>query len=69
MLARALPFVRGTVHLHFHDWELVDRRRAAALRFLLRALRLRRRPLDVEELAASAASAPELDWDEATIAP
>lgn len=69
MLARALPVLRGTVHVHFHDWELVDRRRAAALRVLLRLLRLRRRPLDVEELAASASGAPELAWDEATIAP
>lgn len=69
MLARSLPLLRGTVHVHFHDWELVDRRRSAALRALLRALRLRRRPLDLEELAASAASAPEVDWDEVTIAP
>src|SRR6478609_4226138 len=40
MLARDLLRLRGFVHLHFHDWELVDRRRSLALHAVLRALRL-----------------------------
>jgi hypothetical protein len=62
MLARALPRLRGLVHVHFHDWELVDRRRALALEGLLRALRLLRKPLAVDELARLAADAPERSW-------
>ena len=58
MLARGLPSLRGLVHVHFHDWELVDRRRAFALQALLRALRLRRLPLAVDELARRASDAP-----------
>jgi hypothetical protein len=50
------------VHVHFHDWELVDRRRAAALGLLLRALRLRRRPATVAELAERCEGAPEVPW-------
>ena len=69
MLARGLVRLDGLVHLHFHDWELVDRRRALALEALLRLLRLRRRPLSVDELASRAAAAPGLPWHEATIAP
>jgi hypothetical protein len=69
MLARGLVRLEGHVHLHFHDWELVDRRRSLALAAVLRLLRLRRRPLTVAELAARAAGAPILDWHEATIAP
>ena len=69
MLARGLVRLDGLVHLHFHDWELVDRRRAFALEALLRLLRLRRRPLSVDELASRAAAAPIVDWPGATIAP
>ena len=69
MLARGLVRLDGLVHVHFHDWELVDRRRALALDALLRLLRLRRRPLSVDELASRAAAAPDLSWHEATIAP
>lgn len=69
MLARGLLRLDGPVHVHFHDWELLDRRRALALEALLGALRLRRRPLTLDELAACAAGAPELAWHEATIAP
>jgi hypothetical protein len=69
MLARGLLRLTGPVHVHFHDWELLDRRRALALEALLGALRLRRRPLSLDELAACAAGAPELSWHEATIAP
>lgn len=69
MLGRALLRLPELVHVHFHDWELVDRRRAAALDALLRLLRLRRRPLDVAQLAQRAASAaPEVAWQAATIA-
>ena len=64
MLARGLLSVRGLVHVHFHDWELVDRKRAAALYALLYALRARRTPLAVDQLAQKAADAPA-----ATIAP
>jgi hypothetical protein len=59
MLARGVFRWRGLVHLHFHDWELADRRRAAAIELLLRALRLRRRPLTLSELAARATDAAE----------
>ena len=69
MLGRGLANLGGLVHLHFHDWELVDRRRSLALAGLLRLLRLQRRPLTVSELAARASGATILDWHEATIAP
>ena len=67
MLGRDLLRLRGAVHVHFHDWELVDRRRALALDALLRLLRRRREPASAAELAERAAGAPELRWDEATI--
>jgi hypothetical protein len=69
MLGRDLLRLRGFVHVHFHDWELVDRRRALALQAVLRALRLRRAPLAIDGLANLAANAPEIDWRAATIAP
>jgi hypothetical protein len=56
------------VHVHFHDWELVQRGRAAALVALLWLLGRRRPPLDVAELAERAAAAPEATWGEARIA-
>jgi hypothetical protein len=62
MLGRGLLHLPALVHVHFHDWELVDRRRVAALGALLRALRLRRRPLTVAELAEQAANGPEVPW-------
>jgi hypothetical protein len=68
MLARGLARLPARVHVHFHDWELVDRRRAAALELLLRALRLVRRPLSIAELAERAVNAPELAWPGSTIA-
>jgi hypothetical protein len=58
MLARGLLTLDGLVHVHFHDWELTDRKRAAALHALLYALRARRTPLAVDELARRAAGAP-----------
>jgi hypothetical protein len=68
MLGRGLLKPPELVHVHFHDWELVDRRRAAALEGLLRALRLRRRPLAIDALAERARAAPVTRWDAATIA-
>jgi hypothetical protein len=68
MLGRGLLPLDGLVHLHFHDWELVDRRRALALHVLLRALRLRRKPLRIDALADLAANAPEIGWPGVTIA-
>lgn len=65
MLGRDLLRLRGFVHVHFHDWELVDRRRSLALHAVLRALRLRRKPLAIDELADLAANAPEIEWREA----
>ncbi|HEY2777581.1 MAG TPA: hypothetical protein VGI77_06725 [Gaiellaceae bacterium] len=55
------------VHVHFHDWELSDRKRAAGLWFLLHLLALRRHPLTVVELAERAAAAPVHAWDGGTI--
>jgi hypothetical protein len=62
MLARGLHRLRGLVHVHFHDWELADRPRAVALELLLRALRLRRTPVAIAELAQVAADAPLQPW-------
>jgi hypothetical protein len=67
LLGRGLIALRGPVHVHFHDWELVDRTRAAAIRALLRLLRLRRRPLDLARFAEEAAGAPVLGWSQVTI--
>jgi hypothetical protein len=69
MLARDLLRLRGFVHVHFHDWELVDRRRSLAIQAVLRALRLRRKPLGIDQLTKLAANAPEIAWSEATIGP
>jgi hypothetical protein len=62
MLAKGQLGLPALVHLHFHDWELVDRRRAAAIELLLRLLGRRRRPLSVAQLAELSAGAPELEW-------
>lgn len=69
MLGRDLLRLRGPVHVHFHDWELLDNRRVLALDAMLRLLRRRRQPVSAAELAERASAAPELRWDEATIAP
>lgn len=68
MLARGFARLPAGVHVHFHDWELVDRRRRAAIVTLLRLLGRRRPSLTVEQLAAKAAAAPEVTFAEATIA-
>jgi hypothetical protein len=65
-LARAARLPRD-VHVHFHDWELCDRKRAASLRFLLHVLARRRRPGTIAELAERAAAAPERAWAGGTI--
>jgi hypothetical protein len=48
-LARSLPPV---VHLHFHDYELLDGKRRAALAAVLALLARRRRPVDLGDLGA-----------------
>ncbi len=48
-LARPLPAV---VHVHFHDYELLDPRRRAALGLTLALLARRRRPVSLEALSA-----------------
>jgi hypothetical protein len=68
MLARGMARLPQGVHVHFHDWELVQRGRRAAIVALLRVLGRRREPLTVAELAERAATAPEAAWDEVTIA-
>jgi hypothetical protein len=50
--ARSLPRV---VHVHFHDYELLDRRRAAAIRLALALLARRRTPSDLAALAVTVA--------------
>ena len=52
MLARGLlgPFRQQIVHAYFHDTDLLDRRRAAALRGGLRFLGLKRTVTDLDEL-------------------
>jgi hypothetical protein len=50
-VARSLPReLPPTVHVHFHDYELLDRRRRAALSLALRLLARRRRPLGPAEV-------------------
>ncbi len=46
-LARSLP---RAVHVHFHDYELLDRRRARLLGWILAALAVRRTPTDLREV-------------------
>ena len=69
MLVRGIATLRGPVHVHFHDWELLDRRRALALEVVLRALRLRRRPIDADELVRRTREAALLEWPPSTIKP
>lgn len=53
-LSRPLPPV---VHLHFHDYELLDRRRAIALRATLALLARRRSAVDLDVLAGTVGNA------------
>jgi hypothetical protein len=56
-LARRLPHV---VHVHFHDYELLETRRAAALRAVLAVLARRRRPTELARLRAER----EVTWED-----
>jgi hypothetical protein len=52
-VARALPRrLPPVVHVHFHDYELLEPRRRLALEATLAALALRRRPVELGALAA-----------------
>jgi hypothetical protein len=64
MLLRSLGRLdEPVVHVHFHDWDVVDPRRRLALTVGLRILRSVRRPLDLRALAESVAeTAPEVDF-------
>jgi hypothetical protein len=63
-VARQAPAGPG-VHVYFHDTDLLDRRRRLALRATLTVLGRLRRPLDLAELAAEAADAPERSYESA----
>jgi hypothetical protein len=67
-LARAVASRRGptepVVHVYFHDTDLLDAKRRAALGMALHALGYRRRAIDLDELAATCAEAPERAWSE-----
>lgn len=65
-LARTLR-LPPDVHVHFHDWELVDRKRAAALWAVLHVLGHRRSALTISELEERASAAPEQAWHGGTI--
>jgi hypothetical protein len=56
-LAGPLPRV---VHVHFHDYELLEPRRSAALVAVLAVLARRRRPLRLDEVGAEA----EVGWED-----
>jgi hypothetical protein len=61
--SRRLPQV---VHVYFHDYDLLDRRRALALRVVLAVLARRRRPSDLVRLAATVADdGPEIPFEQA----
>jgi hypothetical protein len=66
MLARALlrPLALPVVHAYFHDTDLLDGRRARALRLALRALALRRTVSDLNA-AAGLVSAEDLPFSKA----
>src|SRR3954447_3730850 len=56
-LVRRLPHV---VHVPFHDYELLETRRAAALRAVLAVLARRRRPTELGRLAGER----EVAWED-----
>jgi hypothetical protein len=68
MLARAAlkpgAFAEPVVHAYFHDTDLLDSRRRAALELGLRLLGRRRRPTDLLALALEV-DPPEIDFDRA----
>jgi hypothetical protein len=67
MLVRGLARLPAAVHVHFHDWELADRRRALAIHGLLALLGRLRRPVSVAELAEGSSGAPEHVFEGDTI--
>jgi hypothetical protein len=62
--ARAVvrPLPEGLVHVYFHDYDLADLRRRAALRFSLALLARRRRPADLDDAAASVPAGREREF-------
>jgi hypothetical protein len=56
------------VHVYFHDTDLLDARRRAALAAALLVLARRARPTDLDRLREEAAGAPELDFSSAASA-
>ncbi len=71
--ARATLSVSGpqaeVAHVHFHDTDLLDERRRRALVWTLRILARRRRPTDLDVLAASLAErAPEVPFEQVAAA-
>lgn len=71
-LPRALARLPGRlspfVHVHFHDWELLDRSRRLALVGLLRVLGARATPVALDELAARVRStAPSISLERALV--
>ena len=69
MPRRVTPTTRGSlpplVHVYFHDTDLLDRRRRAAIPLLLWVLARRARPIDLDSLAALIdENDPELAWDD-----
>jgi hypothetical protein len=67
MILRALPrrLDQPLVHVYFHDTDLLDARRALAVRSAIRLLALRRRRSTLEAAARAAADAPELPFEDA----
>jgi hypothetical protein len=59
-LARSLPAV---VHVHFHDYELLDPRRRRLLALTFRLLARRRRPVALSALTADS----EVDWSDVCV--
>jgi hypothetical protein len=68
MLGRGFLRLPDAVHVHFHDWELVQPARRTAIVALLHLLGRRRPALSVAELAERTAGAPEATWEAVTIA-
>ena len=50
------------MHAYFHDTDLLDRKRRAALRVALGLLARRREATDLDALVAAFADAPERAW-------
>jgi hypothetical protein len=59
--ARALPRLPPRLHVHFHDWELVDAKRRLLLTFVLRVLARLRPVRDLEELATLVRDPPRVE--------